>query len=188
MLGHGSATTIIGGGRVANNSAPTIMHSIRNYIPLTKLICVNSLISIYLYMNYTMPSCAQAQTKDSAQHMIETLDQFQRVLLYRVDLGILEFELQRYANERLWSDKSAALADAPIVMYGKQLDSLPPSLRLLGPSSVTLSVTSIQYELGGTMLHFGFTVFREKASGEGTKQVGESMWFYSENGKLPREQ
>ncbi|HSI12115.1 MAG TPA: hypothetical protein VK961_08730 [Chthoniobacter sp.] len=106
----------------------------------------------------------------------------QKIILYQIDHPSLAVLLRDFAARQRWSaaqppqDSAFLYADDPAV---------PPALKLLRPSSVRINDESIDLEFGGALLHFGISAFRPGLAGSGTKQLGEGLWFYSENGRYP---
>lgn len=106
----------------------------------------------------------------------------QRIILYQIDHRSLSILLRDFATLQRWSateppkDGTFLDGDDP---------SVPPALKLLKPSSIRINDENIDLEFGGALLHFGIRAFRPGLAGSGTKQLGEGLWFYSENGRFP---
>jgi hypothetical protein len=106
----------------------------------------------------------------------------QKIILYQIDHPSLAILLRDFATSQRWS-----VAEPPkdgAFLYGND-GSVPPALRLLKPSSIRINDKSIDLEFGGALQHFGISAFRPGLAGSGTKQLGEGLWFYSENGRFP---
>ena len=106
----------------------------------------------------------------------------QRIILYQIDHPSLAILLRDFATRQRWSVADSANKKA--VFHGDD-PSVPPALKLLKPSSVYIDDDSIDLEFGGALLHYGISAFRPGLAGSGTKQLGEGLWFYSENGRFP---
>jgi len=82
------------------------------------------------------------------------------------------------------SDRGRTKPKDGTFLYGDD-PSVPAALKLLKPSSIRINDENIDLEFGGALLHFGIRAFRPGLAGSGTKQLGEGLWFYSENGRFP---
>lgn len=106
----------------------------------------------------------------------------QKIILYKIDHPSLAILLRDFATRQRWS--VAAPPEDSAFLYADD-PSVPPALKLLKPSSVSIYDDNIDLEFGGALLHFGIRAFRPGLAGSGTKQLGEGLWFYSENGRFP---
>ncbi len=112
----------------------------------------------------------------------------ERQLLYDTDHRALAEIMRDFATERQWSSGQPPRSDfGDFVHFPSNDPSLPPAVRLLKPSGVVIFSDRVELEFGGALLHFGVAVFRPGIAGEGTKQLGEGIWFYAENGRVPSE-
>jgi hypothetical protein len=90
--------------------------------------------------------------------------QRERGLPYQIDHAALAAELRKFAYEHRWFE--SAPSDNPTIFWSAD-PAIPPSLRILQPTSVALFDDRIMFERGGPLHHFGIVVFREdSASGE----------------------
>jgi hypothetical protein len=110
----------------------------------------------------------------------------ERALLYETDHEVLAQVMRDFATERRWSSVSPlkTSSDEPLLIDGDD-GSLPPALRLLKPSRIYLFDDHMELEFGGALLHFGIRVFPPGIPGQGTKRLGDGIWFYAENGQVP---
>jgi hypothetical protein len=108
----------------------------------------------------------------------------ERHLLYDINHEALATELRRFANQMRWgrpvkhTEPESFDSSDPVV---------PPSLRILRSSGVTIYDDHIEYDCGSPFLDFGIVVFREGIPGTGTKKLGEGIWFYSADNRVPSE-
>jgi len=110
------------------------------------------------------------------------LDERKRPLLYEINHEVLATELRRFGHKMRWSrpvkhsePESFDLSD-PVV---------PPSLRIFKASAITIYDDRIEYDCGSASLDFGIVVFREGIPGSGAKELGNGIWFYSEDRTIP---
>jgi hypothetical protein len=110
----------------------------------------------------------------------------ERALLYETDHPALAQVMREIAQERRWaSPQPSTLApDDPLILDGKD-SSLPIAARLLKPSHIAVFRDHIEFEFGGALLHFGIRTYRPGIPGEGTKRLGDGIWFYAEDGRVP---
>jgi len=108
----------------------------------------------------------------------------ERFLLYQVDHQALGVVLRDYATQQRWG-----LAHPPPEETDFRKSTppppLPPRLQLLKPSYVRVDDEQIDLEFGGPFMRFGVSAFRPGLPGAGTKQLGEGLWFYAENQRVP---
>jgi hypothetical protein len=109
----------------------------------------------------------------------------EQVILYSVDHAALGTILREFASVHRWS--SAQTSGAEMTFLHGDEPSLSPGLRILKPSSVRIYDDQIDLEFGGALLHFGISAFRPGLPGQGTKNLGDGLWFYSEDGRVPKE-
>jgi len=106
----------------------------------------------------------------------------QRQLLYDINHEVLAAELRRFANQMRWerpvrhTEPESFNATDPVI---------PPALRILKLSGLTIYDDKIEYDCGTPFLDFGIVVFKEGTPGQGAKKLGEGIWFYSEGTKIP---
>ena len=108
----------------------------------------------------------------------------ERQLLYNVDHRVLAAELRKFASEERWS-KQANSSEPTLVNANDP--RLPTALRVLHSSGVSIYDDRVEYDCGGPFLSFGIAVFREGNPGHGTKRLGEGIWFYAEDGRVPHQ-
>ena len=107
----------------------------------------------------------------------------ERQLLYRINHKILASELRDFAKVHRWNFPHKFEG----FDYFRATDrDVPPSLRALDPSVIRVFNDRIEFECGGAFLSFGIVVFREGLHGNGTKELGEGIWFYAEDGAVPK--
>ncbi len=106
----------------------------------------------------------------------------QKSILYQIDHPSLAILLRDFAADQCWSVAARSKDGAFFDAYDP---ALPHALKLLKPTSVWIDEESIDLEFGGSLLHYGISAFRPGLAGSGTKQLGEGLWFYSENGRFP---
>ncbi|SRR5579884_4200416 len=105
----------------------------------------------------------------------------ERQLLYNVNHAVLASELRSFANEKRWS-KPVTGSDSDCF---HKSDPIPPSLKVLDPSQICVFDDRVEYDCGGPFLSFGIVVFRQGLAGHGTKNLGNGIWFYAEDGRIP---
>jgi hypothetical protein len=105
----------------------------------------------------------------------------ERELLYNVNHAVLASELRTFANEKRWS-KPVTTSDSDCF---HKSDPIPASLQILNPSQICVFDDRVEYDCGGPFLSFGIAVFREGVPGHGTKKLGEGIWFYAQDGRVP---
>jgi hypothetical protein len=114
------------------------------------------------------------------------ITQGEQALLYQTDHKVLAQVMREFASERQWSSghpPRSTFGDF-IFFYGED-SSLPLALRVLKPSSVRVFDDRVECEFGGAFLHFGIAAFRPGLAGHGTKKLGDGIWFYAEDGRVP---
>ena len=108
----------------------------------------------------------------------------ERILLYKVDHQALATLLRDYATQQRWG-LAHPPPDETDFRKIPPPPALPPELQILKPSTVRLDDDQIDLEFGGPFLHFGISVFRPGLPGTGTKKLGEGLWFYADNDRVP---
>jgi len=117
-----------------------------------------------------------------AYTMHRQMDDKERQLLYRINHKVFASELRNFANEHRWSFPH----ESDGFDYFRATDpNVPPDLRALDPSVIRVFNDRIEFECGGAFLSFGIVVFREGLRGSGTKELGDGIWFYAEDGTVP---
>ena len=107
----------------------------------------------------------------------------ERQLLYRTNHRVLASELRNFAKVHKWSSPQKSEG----FDYFRATDhDVPPDLRALDPSVIRVFNDRIEFECGGALRSFGIVVFREGLRGNGTKELGHGIWFYAEDGAVPK--
>lgn len=105
-------------------------------------------------------------------------------LLYYTNTAVAAAEMMRFARVTRW-DRTVKLVE-PNVIRGDS-DELPPALRILNPAEVIIYDDKIELECGSFLLRFGLVVFKDSEQGNGAKKLGERIWFYSGDGRVPKQ-
>jgi len=105
----------------------------------------------------------------------------ERELLYNINHEVLASELRNFANEKRWN---RPMTNDDSDCFHKS-DRIPPSLQILNPSQICVFDDRVEYDCGGAFLSFGIAVFRQGFPGHGTKKLGDGIWFYAEDGRVP---
>ncbi len=107
----------------------------------------------------------------------------ERQLLYRINHKVFASELRDFAKVHRWNFPR----EPEGFDYFRATDpGVPPELRALDPSLIRIFNDRIEFECGGALLSFGIVVFREGLRGSGTKELGDGIWFYAEDGAVPK--
>jgi hypothetical protein len=107
--------------------------------------------------------------------MHHAMRQHERFVLYEIDHAAIASELRDVASQRGWKQFDMPASDP----------SFPPALRLLKPWGIWSSPDYAELEFGGAFGDIGIRAFRPGLAGYGTKQLGDGIWFYSEDGSCP---
>ncbi len=76
---------------------------------------------------------------------------------------------------------------APIPDYPDPTDPLIPSaICALKPVCITIDKNSVRLEFGGGFLHFGLEGYSPGIRGSGNVEIIPRLWFYTEEGKVPK--
>ena len=104
----------------------------------------------------------------------------ERQLLYEIDHAEFASVVRRFAAENGWNQ------DRVWPVYFEKTDTrVPMVLRGLGFSILNIYDDRVDVDFGGPFLSFGISVFRDDADGYGTKKLGDGVWFYAEDGRIP---
>ncbi len=103
--------------------------------------------------------------------------QRERFILYNTDHVALGRVLRQFADQQKWAREDFS-ADNPLV---------PEALRVLKPSAIWMFEDYVELEFGGPFDDIGFRVFRPGLKGYGTKELGDGLWLYTEDGCCPSE-
>jgi hypothetical protein len=115
-----------------------------------------------------------------------SINQRERGLLYQTDHAALAQIMREFATDRQWASGQPTKSEFdPLAAFRASDESLPPALRVLKPSGILIFDDRIELEFGGAFLHFGIRAFRPGLPGNGTKRLGDGIWFYSEDGYVP---
>lgn len=118
-----------------------------------------------------------------AYTMHRQIGEKERQLLYRINHKVFASELRDFAKAHRWSSPR----EPEGFDYFRATDpDVPPDLRALGPSVIRVFNDRIEFECGGAFLSFGIVAFREGLHGGGTKELGDGIWFYAEDGAVPK--
>jgi hypothetical protein len=101
--------------------------------------------------------------------------QQERYVLYHTDHAVIALQLRELAQQRSW-DRFDMPASDP---------AFPPALRLLKPSGIWAFPDYAELEFGGAFGDIGLRAFRPGLVGYGTKDFGDGIWFYSQDGSCP---
>lgn len=98
-------------------------------------------------------------------------------LLHNVD-----FEVLREAADQLHEQtlKANALTGHQYVRYLSDNRDLPPALRILKPTHISVENERIFIEFGGGLYHFGIIVYTPGAKETGQRKLADRVWFYSD--------
>jgi hypothetical protein len=160
--------------------------------PVKKRLTKTRVLVVLLIVS-TIAACVWLFTSDRSpvafviglQHAI---NEHERILLYRIDHAALAQIMRELAQERRWTSTQVprSKSEDPLIIDGSD-PSLPPAARLMKPSHVVISDDHIEFEFGGAFLHFGIRTYRPGVPGEGNKRLGDGVWFFSEDGRVPSE-
>jgi hypothetical protein len=98
--------------------------------------------------------------------------QQERFILYNTDHVALGRVLRQFADDRKWAREDFS-ADSP---------QIPVALRVLKPSAIWMFEDYVEVEFGGPFGDIGFRAFRPGLKGYGTKELGDGLWLYTEDG------
>jgi len=98
-------------------------------------------------------------------------------LLHHVD-----FEVLREAADQLHEQtlKANALTGHQYVRYLSDNKDLPPALRILKPTHLSVENERVFIEFGGALYHFGIIVYTPEAKETGERKLADRVWFYSD--------
>ena len=117
-----------------------------------------------------------------AYAMHREIGERERQLLYRINHKVFASELRDFARVHRWNFPS----ESEGFDYFRGTDpDVSPELRALAPSVIRIFNDRIEFECGGAFLSFGIVAFREGLRGSGTKELGDGIWFYAEDGVVP---
>jgi hypothetical protein len=111
----------------------------------------------------------------------DAITQKQKMILYETDHFVLARELRNFGEQMRQTVKFPE--NGGVTIFSDE-PSIPPSLKILKPTSLRVLTDRVEMEFGGAFLHFGVVAFVQGA-GDGEKQLAEGMWFYSENKRVP---
>jgi hypothetical protein len=104
----------------------------------------------------------------------------EKQILYELDHAVVAATLRRFAGEQNWPN-----SNGPPKYYTNTDPRVPIALRGLGFSIINIYDDRVDIDFGGPSLSFGLSVFPQGIEGQGTKKLGEGIWFYSEDGRVP---
>jgi len=118
--------------------------------------------------------------------LIRTIPREERRILYGVDHETLAKELRKFAAQERWNNPNKS--ETPDFFHGND-PRLPASLRQFHPGWIQINDDRIDFGCGQSVwdksLSFGISVWRDGLEGFGTKKLGNGVWFYSEDGRVP---
>jgi hypothetical protein len=112
------------------------------------------------------------------------IEQQERPLLYHLNHEALAAELRRFATEMRWG---RPVKHSEPESFDPNDLIMPPALRILKPSAIIIYDDRIEYDFGSALFDFGIAMFKEGVPGTGTKKLGDGIWFYSTDGRVPSE-
>ena len=101
--------------------------------------------------------------------------QQERYVLYQMDHAAVAAELRELAQQRGWDRFDMSTSDP----------SFPRALRPLKPGGIWAFQDYIELEFGGAFGDIGLRAFRPGLAGSGTRNLGDGIWFYSQDGSCP---
>jgi hypothetical protein len=109
--------------------------------------------------------------------MVKVISEEKAFLLHRVD-----FEVLREATDQLHEQtlKANALTGHQYVRYLPDNKDVPPALRILKPTHISVENERAFVEFGGGMYHFGILVYTPGAKETGQRKLADRVWFYSD--------
>jgi hypothetical protein len=114
-----------------------------------------------------------------ALHVANTTKE--RQILYDLDPYVIAAALRSFALTHGWENPGTFPQ-----YYQKTDQEVPIMLRSLNFSIINVYDDRVDIDFGGAFLSFGLSVFPEGVEGKGTKKLGPGIWFYSEDGGVPR--
>ena len=117
-----------------------------------------------------------------SRHAIRVFSYFgKRRVLKKLDHQKVALEVRAFARRSRWDVSAAAF---PITYIASDERAFPSDFKNWGASGIRIFDDRAELEFGGTPFHFGIAVFRDGERGFGVHQLGEGVWFYSEDGSL----
>lgn len=144
------------------------------YKAITALgLCVVVLVILGVYFGFFagFPFVAGMRTLINAR---------ERQIIYHIKHDALANEIRQYADE-----KRSQFPDLAYGMMKPPPAQFPNSLKVLDCNSVSIFPDRVDLEFGGSFLSFGLHVFNKGTPGNGTKKLGDGIWFYAEDGHVP---
>jgi hypothetical protein len=108
-------------------------------------------------------------------HLREAMNARERIVLYQLDHALAAKKLRELAAQLRWQHTSIAADD----------QRFPAELRRFEPCCVWLFPDYIELEFGGAFGDIGFRAFRSGLVGHGTKKLGDGLWYYAQDGRVP---
>jgi hypothetical protein len=106
----------------------------------------------------------------------------EKQLLYHLNHEVLASEIREFGSANGWRGAHKGLG---FDYFLKGDPEVPEHLRALNPTIIRVFPERIEFDFGGAFLSFGLWVFRDGVEGEGTKKLGNGIWFYAEDGRVP---
>lgn len=108
-------------------------------------------------------------------------------VLYHVDHTKLAASLREFAAKQRWNNPDALRTPN---FYYVDDPSLPVAVRDVHPSWVQINDERVDCGFGQIVreksLSFGISVWRPGLEGYGAKKLADGVWFYAEDGRVPR--
>jgi hypothetical protein len=107
--------------------------------------------------------------------MRRAMDDRERVVLYQLDHASTAKKLRQFAQQIGWKRADIRASDP----------RFPAALRRFEPWGVWMYPDYIELEFGGAFGDIGFRAFRPGLAGTGTKKLGDGVWYYAQDGRVP---
>jgi hypothetical protein len=105
----------------------------------------------------------------------------QNMLLHVIDHDLVGAEARKFAQANGWG--GSAVPSEGRHFAGDDA-ALPAAIRVLHPSSVYIFADRVELQFGGALDPQGMTVFRKTTGGEGTRDLGNGVWYHSYEDRL----
>jgi hypothetical protein len=106
----------------------------------------------------------------------------ERQLLYKLNPDLVASEVRKFGDANGWKGAHQGLGFEYFVQNDPQV---PEVLRALNPTIIRVFPERIDLDFGGAFLSFGLSIFRDRIDGGGTKRLGNGIWFYADDGRVP---
>jgi TonB family protein len=105
----------------------------------------------------------------------DAMDARERIVLYQLDHTLTAKKLRQLAAQYGWLHASIPANN----------QHFPPELRRFDPCCAWLCPDYIELKFGGAFGEIGFRAFRPGLVGYGTRKLGEGVWYYAQDGRVP---